>query len=135
MYRELGRSHLRGAGEVNFFASLLWLAVVGALVFVASGFLDAAPALAAESPLTWSEPLPLEPEHVLRGVSCVSTSLCVAVDNKGQVLSSTNPAGGVGTWKVVDVTEEKSGFASVSCPSASLCVAIDGSGNVFSTTE
>jgi hypothetical protein len=125
----MGQSHFRLGPR------LLWLTLVGALVLVAAGFLAAASAFAAESPLTWSEPVPLEPGVVLRGLSCVSTSLCVAVDNKGQVFSSTDPAGGVGTWNAVDVTEEKSGFASVSCPSASLCVAIDGAGNVWSTNE
>jgi hypothetical protein len=114
MYREMGRSHVSGSrGNLDLGLRLLWLALVGALVLVASGFWDAAPALAAESPLTWSEPLPLEPGAVLKGLSCVSTSLCVAVDNKGQVLTSTNPAAGVGTWSAVDLTEEKSGFPRV----------------------
>jgi hypothetical protein len=146
MYRERDRRQSTGArGDVDFLALLrggsglglrfLWLALLGALLLVATGVWDASAALAAASPLTWSEPEVVEAGAVITSVSCPSASLCVAVDNKGQVFSSTEPAAGAGTWNSADVTEEKSGFASVSCPSASLCVAIDGAGNVWSTTD
>jgi hypothetical protein len=34
----------------------------------------------------------------LTGVSCPSAELCVAIDAKGQVLTSTNPTGGASAW-------------------------------------
>lgn len=92
-------------------------------------------ALAAASPLSWSEPVPIEPGAVIRGISCPAVSFCVAVDNKGQAITSTDPTGGPGAWSAADVTKELSGFLSVSCPSPSLCVAIDGAGNVWSSTD
>ena len=63
----------------------------------------------------------------------------MAVDDRGNVLSSTDPRGGAGAWKAVHV-EGGSGrnsvpFVSVSCPTGSLCVAVDGAGNVVSSTD
>lgn len=40
---------------------------------------------------------------MVNGISCPSTGLCVAVDNLGQVLTSTNPAGGGSTWAIAVV--------------------------------
>ena len=54
-------------------------------------------------------------------VSCTRESLCVAVDEAGDVLSSSNPTGGAGAWSVVHVDEH--GLSAVSCASESLCVA------------
>jgi hypothetical protein len=55
-------------------------------------------------------------------ISCPSVSLCVAVDDKGYVLTSTSPAGGVGTWSDAKISGT-SELYSVSCASESLCVA------------
>lgn len=69
----------------------------------------------------------------INGISCPSTSLCVAVDNNGNVVTSADPAGGAGTWTVSNIT---TGFIeAVSCPSVSLCVAVDGAGNVHWSTN
>jgi hypothetical protein len=68
----------------------------------------------------------------LSGVSCPSSTLCVATDQAGNVLSSTNPAGGVWTVAPVDPGNQ---LSSVSCASPSLCVATDGTGNVFVSTS
>ena len=35
----------------------------------------------------------------LNSISCPSTSLCVAVDGTGHVITSTNPTGGPSAWK------------------------------------
>jgi hypothetical protein len=69
----------------------------------------------------------------IAGVSCVSVSLCVAVDASGHVLSSTDPASGEAAWTVAPV--DSSSLEAVSCPSESLCVAVDGAGNVVSSTD
>ena len=74
----------------------------------------------------------------LRGVSCPTADLCVAVDsaNPSNVLTSTNPTGGAGTWGAdpVGISGFQS-FSAVSCPSASLCVAVDGAGVAYSSTD
>jgi hypothetical protein len=40
---------------------------------------------------------------ILNGVSCPSVRLCVVVDLYGDVLTSTNPAGGAPAWKLAIV--------------------------------
>jgi hypothetical protein len=76
----------------------------------------------------------------LSGISCPDEHLCVAVGSTtaagypaGVVLTSTDPADGPDTWKVV--TLNASGLTAVSCPSPSLCVALDGGGEVVTSTD
>jgi hypothetical protein len=72
----------------------------------------------------------------LEGVSCPSASLCVAVDDAGDVLTSTDPAGGTSAWKLVRVPgldQSSPGNAAVSCPSVSACFAIENGTIVTST--
>lgn len=81
---------------------------------------------------------------LLRGISCPSTSLCVAVDAAGNVLTSTNPTGGT-PWAVTHADTNRSygcsgaGLAcqppliGIACPSTALCAAVDFSGNVLTT--
>lgn len=70
----------------------------------------------------------------LRSVSCPLSTLCVAVGNEGQVVVSTDPTGGAGTWKQSDVDEGHTLFG-VSCPSTELCVAVDSAGDVLTSTD
>jgi hypothetical protein len=56
----------------------------------------------------------------------------VAVDGSdGQVATSTDPAAGGSSWRVVTI--DSVGLAGVSCPSVHLCVAVDGEGRVLTT--
>ena len=55
-------------------------------------------------------------------LSCPSAGLCVAVDNAGHALRSTN---GGATWAGVKL-EEADVLVSVSCPSPSFCLALQG---------
>ena len=83
---------------------------------------------------------------LLRGVSCPSTSLCVAVDAAGNALASNNPAGGSTAWTITHADTNRSygcsggGLAcqpplvGISCPSTALCAAVDFSGNVLTTS-
>ena len=69
----------------------------------------------------------------IRGVSCPSPSLCVAVSFDGQVFTSTNPPGGAPTWIATSLQEEKKPrvhMGGVSCPAPSLCVAVAYAGKV-----
>jgi len=76
--------------------------------------------------------------QLLSGVSCPSTSLCVAVDRVGNVITSSNPTGGASTWTTtnVDGTDRNvSWLEGVSCPTDNLCVAVDGGSNVLTSTD
>ena len=69
----------------------------------------------------------------LDDVSCPSVSLCVAVDNAGNVVSTANPTGGPSAWSASAVSGA-TGLAAISCPSKSLCIATGGSTMVVSTS-
>jgi hypothetical protein len=68
-------------------------------------------------------------------VSCPSVSLCVAADSYGQVISSTNPAGGTGAWRAARLATDGEILTGVACPSVSLCVIADSGGHVFTSTD
>lgn len=78
----------------------------------------------------------LEGPLELRGISCASPALCVAVGDNGdsirpdpgdvgEILSSTNPLGGI--WQQAQMTSGQGNLYGVSCPSPALCV----TGNLF----
>src|SRR5450759_3504308 len=61
-----------------------------------------------------------------------TASLCVAVDESGNVLSSGSP--GSGGWTIASI-DPGHHLRAVSCSSQSLCVAVDGTGNVISSVN
>jgi hypothetical protein len=86
----------------------------------------------------WSRS-PIDPLAEITSLSCPSAALCVAVDNRGNVLSSTNPALLASTWQIVHVDpaadDGEGGIHAVSCPSVSFCAAVDDQGNVLTSTN
>lgn len=77
------------------------------------------------------------------GLSCPSSSLCVAV-SATDVLWSTDPLGGGSTWKKAPLPPALNLQAlqgqsytvdGISCPSRSFCVASDQAGNAYVTTD
>ena len=70
--------------------------------------------------------LAIDPGNGLTGVSCASSSLCIAVDSGGNVLTSDNPAG---RWNAVHADSWP--LVAVACPSRRLCVAVDQGGRVL----
>lgn len=74
----------------------------------------------------------------LEGISCPSVSLCVAVsggrNNRGKVLTSTNPAGGVGTWQTTQL-DETLDLRGISCGSPSFCLAVGNDGRIVTSTN
>src|SRR4051794_15677692 len=116
------------------------IALIAALLCVGSLAIAAAPAPAASDPLAWSAPAlidsapPFGAPGALLGMSCPSASLCVAVDNAGRIVSSTDPTGGAGAWTLAYAIEAVSLYG-VSCPSTSLCVAVASSGDVLTSTD
>ena len=89
----------------------------------------------------WSPPCRDPRDRTIRGVSCPSAQLCVAVTGEGYVYSSTDPTGSGDDWHVADVDGEgrDTHLLGVSCPTASLCVAVSGerytSGKVLTATN
>lgn len=65
------------------------------------------------------------------GVSCPTAVFCAAVDNAGNVFTTTNPTGGRSAWMQTQLPI--SSLNAISCASASLCVAA-GNGQLFVTT-
>jgi photosystem II stability/assembly factor-like uncharacterized protein len=72
------------------------------------------------------------PEHgePMRGVSCPSVNLCVAVTSVGYVYSSTDPTGPASSWRVADIDDSRSSIhlEAISCPDPGFCVAVSGKG-------
>lgn len=75
----------------------------------------------------------VDADGLVGGVSCPSSSLCVAVDS-GNVVTSSNPTGGPADWAMANV-DSSNDVEGVSCPSISLCVAVDHFGNVATSTN
>jgi len=86
----------------------------------------------------------LEGPLELRGISCSSPSLCVAVGDDGdkiapspaddgQILSSTNPLGGI--WQKVQISGGQGSMYGASCPTPTLCVTGNLFGNLLTATS
>ncbi len=116
-----------------------WLAALVYLAFIGSLAVAAQPALAASTTLNWASPIRADDQPPfasggasITGVSCPSTSLCIAVDSVGDMLVSTDPTGGTAAWaRAASVANT---LADVSCPSTELCVAIGG-GSIATSTD
>jgi hypothetical protein len=80
------------------------------------------------------------PTTPINAVSCPSTTLCVATDPLGDVLTSTDPGAAHPEWSAVNIGGLTSygshiPLGGVSCPSIGLCVALGGAGGVFTSTN
>jgi hypothetical protein len=74
------------------------------------------------------------------GVECASTRLCLALDSiaparrsSGEILASTDPAGGQLAWQT-DGADRVGDITAISClPETTTCVAVDNAGNVLTS--
>jgi hypothetical protein len=67
----------------------------------------------------------------VRGISCPSTTLCVAVDGSGNILYTESPAAAVqGGWTVVSSLNPEGGITGISCPTTTECVITDQGGDI-----
>lgn len=73
------------------------------------------------------------PDATFTGLACPSSSLCLATDNLGRVLTSQQPTGPSSAWTTIDLDAVP--INAIACPTASLCVAVDQTGNALSTTN
>jgi hypothetical protein len=111
-------------------------------LLVGLALLGPAGALAA-GPLTWSAPAQIDVQpsidaNAIYSISCPSATLCVAGDDAGNILSSTNPGGGRAAWSSAAVDVHTGGQFSIegmSCPSTTLCVAVDEGGGVLTSNN
>ncbi len=118
----------RGSLRATRLAGLLALVLAGSLLA------STGPAVAA-SPLSWSSPTLIDSQSHVDGVSCLSSSLCVAVDRFGNVIASTDPAGGQEAWSVVAADTQSNVIVGISCVAGPLCVAVDRGGDVVVSTD
>ena len=76
-------------------------------------------------------------QRQLKGISCPSERMCVAVSFLGRILTSTEPTAGPGAWTVGDF--DPSGpnihFYGVSCPTTSFCVAVAAEGIIATSSN
>ena len=75
----------------------------------------------------------IDPGRWITAIACASTTLCVAVDRHGGVLSSTHPTDAHRAWARFQV--RNASFVAVSCPSTKLCVVAAGLHNVLVSTN
>ncbi len=66
-------------------------------------------------------------------MSCSSQVLCVAIDDAGNVLSSTNPTGGLGAWHSQKVSAAQ--LVGISCSASGSCLAVDSAGNALASSD
>jgi Divergent InlB B-repeat domain len=103
---------------------------VGALAFGAVGSVTTAAASAA-TPLTFAAAQPMGVSAAVGGLSCPSTTLCVAGDDSGQVLFSTDPASPTSAWTHVTIPAADE-LTAASCATTTFCVLGDNNtGNVY----
>lgn len=71
--------------------------------------------------------------NLIYSASCPSSSLCIAGDSGGNILSSTNPAAGGSGWSVKNIVAFQ--IDAVACQAASFCVASDNHGQMHVATD
>jgi hypothetical protein len=71
-----------------------------------------------------------DPGRWIAGLTCAGPALCVATDDAGNVLTTTDPSAVSPTWSLTDV-DGTSVIWDVSCPTTRLCVAGDVTGSIL----
>jgi hypothetical protein len=73
----------------------------------------------------------------IRGVSCPTVQLCVAVSFEGFVFSTEDPGGGAAAWKTVDLDPAgpNTHLYGISCPTAQFCVASAGGAKILTSAD
>lgn len=72
----------------------------------------------------WTSRTDTEGHHDLTGISCPTTSLCVAVSGQHQAAYvSTDPLSDTASWQAMSLPGTTNGLSGVSCPTATFCLA------------
>jgi hypothetical protein len=113
---------------------------LGALAAFCALFAACAPAGAGASQWAVTQ---LSEQPRLYGISCPTSSLCVATGSSGALASSSDPTGGAGAWSIVRPGPESlppgvpvaeysgSQIRGVSCPTTEFCVAASLNGYLY----
>src|SRR3954447_5588284 len=101
--------------------------LLGLLVWTGSAF--------AAGPFSWSGAQTIPGAGTILGIDCPSTTLCVAGDNSGNVITSVTPTGGAAAWTVTNLVGGFVSINDVDCPATTLCVAVDSAGSVWWSTN
>jgi hypothetical protein len=83
----------------------------------------------AHNALLWSAPATVT-RHGFVAIRCPSASLCVAIDSRGDLLTTTTPGGGAREWRSYRLDRH---LTAIACASASMCVAVDSGGYVMTS--
>src|SRR5919205_631452 len=113
---------------------MFWLsraATVTAVAVISMLALAAATA-AANEPIAWTPPAPIDHQGGLNfeegnSISCPTDNFCAAVGSGGNVLTSDEPEGGAEAWTLTPIAGAAE-LTAVSCASASFCAAGDSQG-------
>ncbi|HEX6753991.1 MAG TPA: hypothetical protein VF093_10455 [Solirubrobacterales bacterium] len=101
--------------------------MVGTLAVATSALAEVAKPL-----LTWSTPQTVA-TGAITDVDCPTAAFCVAVDQDGDAISSTEPMGPSSSWQEVNVVD--STLRGVSCVSPTFCVGVGADGKVVISTD
>ncbi len=75
----------------------------------------------------------------LTSVACPSSTFCVAGDDSGDILTTSEPGGGASAWLSAAVDpaahDGQGSIYAVSCPSTHFCAAVDDQGNVLTSSK
>ena len=107
----------------------------GTLLGLAILLFGVAPAVAAEPAMVWSEPEPITTLASIAGLDCPTTELCVAVDWRGEAITTTDPSGPASDWVSADIVPGEEGLNAVSCASAHSCVAVGFNGMRLTSSD
>ncbi|MHB1835388.1 MAG: hypothetical protein ACYCXW_10510 [Solirubrobacteraceae bacterium] len=73
------------------------------------------------------------------GISCPTSGFCAVTDGAGDVLTSSDPAGGASAWsspvQIDSAASSGQQLNGISCPSSSFCAATDSAGNVLTSQD
>ncbi len=83
-------------------------------------------------PEAWSV-VQLDESLDLRGVSCGTPTLCVAVAENGRMLVSTNPTGDASAWRELGTPGGPGDLKGISCAGTVLCLAGNFGGNLLAS--
>ncbi len=86
-----------------------------------------------DAPLVWAAPFTVD-SHPLDAIDCPATTLCVAVDHDGGIVTSTDPVAGGRAWRRDDV-DANNFLTAIACPSTTECVATDNTGAIVSSAD
>ena len=98
------------------------------LALAAAALLGVPAGAGAAAPLSWSAGPSIG--SAVDGLSCPTSSFCLAVDGTGDVLEG-DPLSG--SWRTADTLT--SALVSISCASESVCFAVDEAGEVLSSSD